>query len=469
VAGKAPGQERHATVGVVYLAWHALGPASFQRFADSYRRQPAGCSHDLIVIYAGFDQQQSLHEAVSIFRDLPHIALEMPEIRQDIGYYLETSQRVPHDYLCFLNTYTELSVPNWLSALRTHAVRDSTGIAGATGSYESLFDSMGLYQKISWLCHMSGNRVSPAAARYYDFYLKQNCPLAVVEPSVLLPPRGIDRWRSQAIHFMKQRELDFEFQTLWDKLTGPDMPFGEYGRFPAFPNPHIRTNGFMLRRSHLARFTSSQVETKFDACAFESGADSLTAQLRRDGLAAIVVASDGEGYDTPSWARSNTFRLGDQSGLILTDNRSRDVAQMTPTERAVHVRITWGDYIKQVECMDLPDFGYKFAKRSLNPHRARPAPVYRPLTSDPTYIGCRLALELMRFAAPVVLPKQVKPLLVRKTRASARRMIRGALPAFRRLDDRAAAYAHTIKHLEAEIAGLHERIRALEVENTKLQ
>ncbi len=136
------------TIGVVYLAWHKLGPDCFQRFVDSYRRYPAGSEHDLIVIYAGFNQQQTLQEAASVFRDLPHIAIEVAAVKFDIGYYLEAADRVPHDYLCFLNTYTELNAPSWLAHLRTHAVRDGVGLVGATGSYESLNDFSASIRKL---------------------------------------------------------------------------------------------------------------------------------------------------------------------------------------------------------------------------------------------------------------------------------------------------------------------------------
>ena len=119
------------TIGVVYLAWHKLGPGCFQRFVDSYRRYPAGWAHDLIVIYAASISNKRCMKPASVFRDLPHIAIEVAAVKFDIGYYLEISDRVPHDYLCFLNTYTELNAPNWLADLRTHAVRDGVGLSGA--------------------------------------------------------------------------------------------------------------------------------------------------------------------------------------------------------------------------------------------------------------------------------------------------------------------------------------------------
>ena len=243
-------------------------------------------------------------------------------------------------------------------------------------------DSFGLYQKISWLCATSGNKVSEAAAHYFGFYLKDACPVATVEPTTPLPSRRIDRWIAQTTRLTQQRQQEIGFRALWETLTGPSMVFADYRRFPAFPNPHIRTNGFIVERLRLAPTQRWPVETKLDTCAFESGTDSLTAQLRRTGLSAMVVASDGKGYDVPDWSRSETFRLGTQSGLILTDNRSREFDRMSPAERIVHARITWGDYLERPAPTDFPDFGYRFARGSLSPSRTGPIRRVPPLESD---------------------------------------------------------------------------------------
>jgi hypothetical protein len=117
---------------------------------------------------------------------------------------------------------------------------------------------------------------------------------------------------------------------------------------------------------------------------------------RRAGLSAIVVARDGTGYEVADWARSKTFRLGTQSGLILTDNRSREFDSMSPAERIVHARITWGDYLKRPAPKDFPDFDYRFARRSLSPSRTGPIRHVPPLESDLYYRICRLGLRAMR-------------------------------------------------------------------------
>src|SRR5262245_57404644 len=130
-----------ASLGVVYLARQADGVASFQRFADSYRRHPAGIGHELIVIYKGFQQQSDLQKARAIFHDLPHRGVELEDVGFDMGSYVETSQRVSHEYLCFVNTHTELVATDWLKLLFKYVSQGGVGIAGAMGSYESLRDS----------------------------------------------------------------------------------------------------------------------------------------------------------------------------------------------------------------------------------------------------------------------------------------------------------------------------------------
>src|SRR5581483_7525301 len=109
------------------------------------------------------------------------------------------------------------------------------------------------------------------------------------------------------------------FDARWEQLTAPGKVFANYRQFPGFPNPHIRTSGFMLRRARLMPFQPADIKTKMDAIAFESGDNGLTAQLRRAGLAALVCTKDGRGFDVRDWPRSGTFRLGDQPNLILTD------------------------------------------------------------------------------------------------------------------------------------------------------
>ena len=79
---------RPVRIGAVYLARCSEGIDAFKRFADSYRRHPAGLEHELIVIYKGFGERRSFEEARQIFGDLPHIGIEVDDRYYDIGSYL---------------------------------------------------------------------------------------------------------------------------------------------------------------------------------------------------------------------------------------------------------------------------------------------------------------------------------------------------------------------------------------------
>ncbi len=114
-------------------------------------------------------------------------------------------------------------------------------------------------------------------------------------------------------------------------------------RWPAFPNVHLRSNAFMLRRELMRSLRWPDVAVKHEAWALESGKAGLTAQVLGGGLQALVVGRDGEGYEPPRWPESATFRAGGQANLLVADNRTRQWAQADPAERERLSRITWGD------------------------------------------------------------------------------------------------------------------------------
>jgi hypothetical protein len=363
----------NSMIGTVYLARHADGFPAFQRFADSYRRYPAGVDHDLIIIYKGFEHADDLRTAKALFHDLPHIGIELDDIGFDIGSYLEVGRRVSHEYLCFLNTHTEIAAPDWLAYLFRYASQDGVGVTGATGSYESLRQSWELIQMFYWLYYMRRLPYEEDVARYYVKFTEY-LPAGPNSPVLTkVTKTGVIGRIFNAIRARRYQQAVRSFDTHWDKLLSPGNVFATIATIPGFPNPHVRSNGFMLRRDRLALFQALQFVTKDDACLFESGPDSLTAVLRRNGLSAIVVGRDGKGYDVPDWWRSNTFRLGQQSNMLLTDNHSRAFITMSAENRATHMRMTWGDYLASPPA-DCPTLGVLFRKGSLSPAGSRQGP-----------------------------------------------------------------------------------------------
>lgn len=100
----------------------------------------------------------------------------------------------------------------------------------------------------------------------------------------------------------------------------------DFPGWPPFPNPHIRSNGFMIRRELLLSFGFKPPTTKEECYAFESGPESLTRMVQASGLSALVVGKNGIAYDIPMWPFSETFRLGSQGNLLIHDNKTREFA-----------------------------------------------------------------------------------------------------------------------------------------------
>lgn len=363
-------------VAVAYLARMAEGLDPLRRFIQSYVRHVAGIEHDLVVIYKGFTQATSLNAARSVFSSIRHIGIEVSDDGFDIGAYLAVAPRIDHDYVCFMNTFTEIEADEWLLKLHRHASSPRTGIVGAMGSYESLSDSSRMIHKVLWLCNEAAIPYDGRMAYYYDFVIDHNCKTwkagsagRSISPWKMLAfsPRQIYRrlraMITSPVELLRRKAgldtLDEQFQRRWKRRVGPGGDLDATDRFPSFPNPHIRSNGFMVARKRVLQFPSGSIKTKMDACAFESGVDSLTKRVRREGLAALVVGKDGVGYDVQDWWSSRTFRGGDESNLLLSDNQSRMFKPMTPGTKATHVRITWGDYVGSAPA-DFPDLGFDF-------------------------------------------------------------------------------------------------------------
>jgi hypothetical protein len=113
--------------------------------------------------------------------------------------------------------------------------------------------------------------------------------------------------------------------------------------FPRFPNPHIRTTAFMLKRDLALTLGLERAGNKNSAYLLESGRHSITRQLQARGLRAVVVGRDGREYDCADWARSGTFRAGEQENLLVADNRTCDWQRAAPELRRILAYAAWRD------------------------------------------------------------------------------------------------------------------------------
>lgn len=92
--------------------------------------------------------------------------------------------------------------------------------------------------------------------------------------------------------------------------------------FPRFPNPHLRTNGFLLARIDFLAMRPGLMRTKLGAWLFESGRNSMTRQVLRRGRKVLVVGRDGSVFPPEEWSQSRTFWQSKQENLLIQDNRT---------------------------------------------------------------------------------------------------------------------------------------------------
>jgi hypothetical protein len=108
-----------------------------------------------------------------------------------------------------------------------------------------------------------------------------------------------------------------------------------------FPNPHLRTNGFALERELLLDLDWPTGLGKLEAVALEGGSRSLTRQVQERGLETLVVGRDGVAYPPERWRQSATFRSGDQTNLLLADNRTLHYQEAGPLTRRGLAWLAW--------------------------------------------------------------------------------------------------------------------------------
>jgi hypothetical protein len=118
--------------------------------------------------------------------------------------------------------------------------------------------------------------------------------------------------------------------------------------FPDFPNAHVRSNAFAVRREDLLRIIGEfPIATKVDAFRFESGRAGFTRRMLDAGYEVAVVGRNGRAYEPQWWPSSGTFRQGRQDNLLVADNVTRAYAGATWGEKHRLARLSWGPYLQE--------------------------------------------------------------------------------------------------------------------------
>lgn len=269
---------------VVHLARRRNGPAPLRAFVESYRARPAGAPHRLVLAMKGFGGVVDAGTE-RVLDGLAHERVLLPDAGRDIAAYRSAARELGAGRICFLNSFSVLLHDGWLAHLSAALADSRVGIAGASGSWQSLAANH------RWL----------RAERFR---------------SALDPLRWA--WR----------ELRYRVQ--WQKA------------FPEFPNPHVRSNGFLMRSDVFLRYAVGPFRTRMDGYRFESGVRGLSRRIVADGLELRLVGADGLAHRSEAWPAARIFWSDGQQNLMIADNQTRLYADADAGMRQRLSRFAWG-------------------------------------------------------------------------------------------------------------------------------
>lgn len=275
---------------VVHLVRKKNGLEPFRSFLSSYLNHRAGVNHDLLIIYKGFIRKADIAPYEELLKDVQHSNMQVADFGYDLRAYYLAAEKFNSKYMCFLNSFSIILDNEWLDKLYQIITQPNVGLVGATGCWGSII-----------IGKLSTNK---------------NLPL----------------WKKIL------RKL------LWRVIR---MYMRQY--FLYFPNPHVRTNGFMISRDVMLKIQPGLILTKLHAYRLESGKRSITRQVIDMGLKTIVVGRNGVGYEIKDWPVSNTFWHGKQENLLISDNQTRRYRGGEVEIKKILATFAWGDTASKIQ------------------------------------------------------------------------------------------------------------------------
>lgn len=273
------------TTAVVHLIWAPLGREPLRRFLRSYEDHEAGAEHELVALLNGAG------DAAEHAGETPPERLSAAQARSELA-------SIPHRLIELERPCLDLAAYGAAAQLLEHE-----HVCFVNSHTEVLADG--------WL----GLLLAPL--RRPDVGLAG--ATGSWESRAELVPGPPAHWAYQLYHLRRKRR-----------------------EFERFPNPHVRTTGFALRRADMLELGLEAAREKESAYALESGRESITRQLERRRGSAVLVGRDGIAYEPRQWPASGTFRCGEQANLLLGDNRTREWERASAEERVRLSRYAWG-------------------------------------------------------------------------------------------------------------------------------
>lgn len=267
-------------IGLIHLVWAPLGPQPVREFVRSYRAHAPGVEHELVIVLNGAAPAPpgSSEGAGSVHTRAGGTGQRGAEYAR--AALLAELAGVEHRLIELDRPVLDLS---------------AYGLAARELPHERLccLNSYSVILADGWLERLARALDEPGAG------------IAGASGS----------WESQA-EWVRGKARYWPYQLARLHSARRD--------YPRFPNPHIRTTGFITARESILALGLHEIHDKRDAYLLESGHDSITHQILARGQRALVAGRDGDAYDVDVWPRSCTYRSGGQRNLLIADRRTRD-------------------------------------------------------------------------------------------------------------------------------------------------
>ena len=242
---------------------------------------------------------------LSVKADIGNIQLiQVPQGGFDIGSHVYIARTNSCDVIIFMTATSRANVKGWDQILLKPFNQKSVGVVGSMQSSESLrtgyLDMIRTRLKIWFRIELSQDDRFVACARG------------------ILPHRDGPVLRNS---WLTQRIVSACTYALINIYKNVE-PLNFVLDFPPFPNPHLRTTGFAIRRELLLSVVDQIPSKKPDAFNYESGHANLVERSRQLGWTAVVVSKSGKVHGVGDKSARRTFRWrgGDS---VVTDRESR--------------------------------------------------------------------------------------------------------------------------------------------------
>jgi hypothetical protein len=298
----------------VHLVRAVNGLSPFRAFLASYAGQRPGISHELVLLFKGFASERDADPYMALAAGLDARTMFIGDEGLDLSAYQLAAERLGRDHYCFLNSFSTILAPDWLSHLYRAVQAPGVGLVGATGSWGSI-------------------------RSYQRFMLGFGGPYGRVFPE----RRATVATLEALVAGERAPALESQRGTTVPVISFARALLGQARGFAPFPAPHIRTNAFMISGELIAELALPAMRDKNDTYRLESGRRSITARVARLCLAARVVGRDGVSYSPSDWPGSRTFWQGEQENLLIADRQTAYYTRGSRAEREVLAGFAWGD------------------------------------------------------------------------------------------------------------------------------